>query len=73
MTKEEYISVQTESYQKKYKTLFKRVTEYEKKNGTDLGEFTSGQLEELLGISRPLSPEDSKVLRLFNIYKEKIK
>ena len=31
MTKEEYISAQTESYQRKYKTLFKRVAEYEKK------------------------------------------
>lgn len=48
MTKEEYISVQTESYQRKYTTLFKRVAEYEKKNGIDLGEFTIGQLEEFI-------------------------
>lgn len=69
MTKEEYISVQTESYQRKYKTLF--TVYWIRMNGNFAYALDHG--EEALGISRPLSPEDSKVLRLFNIYKEKIK
>lgn len=48
MTKEEYISAQTETYQSKYKTLFQWAEKYEQKNEANLGEFTTEQFEEFI-------------------------
>ena len=48
MTKEKFISEQIDSRKAKFKTMFQRVKLYEQKNGTDLGEFSTKQLEEFI-------------------------
>ena len=52
---------------KKYKFDFRNI----KLNGNFAYALEHG--EEVLGIHRPLSPEDSRILRMFNLYKEKMK